>query len=58
MHCIVGQPVDVGAVLARGRQEGWDDKRLHAAVADHIGGAIADLKAELEEALNLNTSTK
>jgi hypothetical protein len=46
----VGEPVPVADLLEAAAREGWDDRTLHAAIADRVGGALYRLKAELDGA--------
>ncbi len=45
---LVGAPVPVADLLEAAAAGAWPEERLYAAIAERIGGALAELKAQLD----------
>lgn len=45
---LVGAPVPVADLLEAAAAGVWPEERLYAALAERIGGALAELKAQLD----------
>ena len=45
---LVGPPVPVADLLSAAAPGNWPEERLYAAIAERVGGALAELKARLD----------
>lgn len=45
---LVGPPVPVADLLSAAAHGDWPEERLYAAIAERVGGALAELKARLD----------
>lgn len=45
---LVGPPVPVADLLSAAAHGNWPEERLYTAIAERVGGALAELKARLD----------
>lgn len=48
VRILVGEPVEIGDLVAAAAAQGWRPRDLHAAIADRVGAALYELKARLD----------